>query len=486
MTTPVSVIIDEIQQIYLSDSMPWVVGYSGGKDSTASLQLIWKAVAGLTKDQRTKTIHVISTDTLVENPVIAAWVANSLECIRHAAEQQDLPIQAHRLTPSLENRFWVNLIGKGYPAPRNRFRWCTDRLKISASTKFIQELSEANGEAILVLGQRRGESSVRDKVMDEYHGSTRDRLSRNKDPRLSRVWVYLPVETWTSDDVWEYIITEPNPWGVDNQELFNIYRGATADAECPVVVDTTTPSCGDSRFGCYVCTMVTQDKSMQAMVQNDQQKAWMQPILVFRNTQLATADRDVRDFHRMNGRLMVFNGSLVHGPYLQEKRRELLKELLATQKVVTEAGSQVGYHNVELISIEELDEIRRIWVEDKGEIEDLVPRIYEEVYEQPYPGKDIEPVPLDPIDLALLKDVSQELDADASDQLYRLTRSLLATQFQSIQSQKRSQHLDKLESILQSQGFRTESEALAFAVSLEEQRPNDAQDDESSDAIPLY
>jgi len=486
MTMPVSVIVDEIRKLYLSDSMPWVVGYSGGKDSTASLQLIWKAISGLPKEQRTKTIHVISTDTLVENPVIAAWVAHSLECIRLAAEQQNLPIQAHRLTPSLENRFWVNLIGKGYPAPRNRFRWCTDRLKISASTKFIQELSEANGEAILVLGQRRGESSARNKVMDEYQGSTRDRLSRNKDPRLSRVWVYLPVETWTSDDVWEYIITESNPWGVDNQELFNIYRGATADAECPVVVDTTTPSCGDSRFGCYVCTMVTQDKSMQAMVQNDEQKAWMQPILFFRNTQLATADRDVRDFQRMNGQLKVFNGSLVHGPYLQVKREELLKELLLTQKAVREAGSHVGYLNVELISIEELDEIRRIWVEDKGEIEDLVPRIYEQVYGQPYPGKDIEPVPLDPNDLALLKDVARELDEEAAEQLYKLTRSLLASQFQSIQSQKRSQHLDKLESILQSQGFRTEAEALAFAVNLEEQRPDDAQDDQATNAIPVF
>jgi len=491
--TPVSVILQEIRELYLSDSIPWVVGYSGGKDSTASLQLIWAAVASLSTEQRTKKIYVISTDTLVENPVIAAWVAHSLECINHAALQQDLPIEAHRLVPSLENRFWVNLIGKGYPAPRNRFRWCTDRLKISASTKFIQELSEANGEAILVLGQRRGESSARNKVMDEYQGSTRNRLSRNKDPRLSRVWVYLPVETWTSADVWEFIITETNPWGVDNQELFNIYRGATADAECPIVVDTTTPSCGDSRFGCYVCTMVTQDKSMQAMVQNDEQKAWMQPILMYRNTHLATADREVRDFQRMNGQLMVFNGSLVHGPYLQEKRSLLLKELLATQQVVRDAGNKVGYHNVELISIEELDEIRRIWVEDKGEIEDLVPQIYTEVYGLAYPGKEIEPVPLDPRDLELLKQVSQEIDSEASGQLYRLTRSLLARQFQSIQTQKRSKHLDQLESILQSQGFRTEAEALAFANRLEGQGSNgknddrpDPQGDEDPDEIPLY
>lgn len=64
-----------------------------------------------------------------------------------------------------------------------------------------------------MLGQRRGESQARDKVIENYSGSTRDRLSRNRDPKLSRVWVYLPIETWTSDDVWMYVLTEENPWG---------------------------------------------------------------------------------------------------------------------------------------------------------------------------------------------------------------------------------------------------------------------------------
>lgn len=484
MTTPVDVIIQEIQELYLSDSIPWIIGYSGGKDSTASLQLVWNAIAKLPIEQRSKDVHVISTDTLVENPVIAVWVQNSLESIRIAAREQNLPIKAHRLVPSLQNRFWVNLIGKGYPAPRNRFRWCTDRLKISASTQFIQELSEANNEAILVLGQRRGESQSRDKVMDHYSGSTRDRLSRNKDPKLSRVWVYLPVETWTSDDVWEYIITEPNPWGVDNQELFNIYRGATPDAECPIVVDSSTPSCGDSRFGCYVCTMVSQDKSMQAMVQNDEQKAWMQPILDFRNNYLSIKDRDVRDFQRMNGRIKLMNQELIHGPYLQEQRAKLLKELLRTQKVVKEAKVP-GYGRIELISLEELDEIRRIWVEDKGEIEDLVPKIYQEIFNNPYPGKTLEPVPLEPDDLQLLREVANELDPEAADRLYRLTRSLLSVQFQSMQSQKRSKHLDRLEEVLTANAFRTEEEALAFALATEAMSIEETIGDDIPDAIEL-
>lgn len=477
MATSPEDIIKEIQELFLSDGMPWVVGYSGGKDSTASLQLIWTAVQRLPEARRRfKPIYVISTDTLVENPVIATWVEVSLKKMEMAANEQGLPFQPRRLTPALEHRFWVNLIGKGYPAPRPKFRWCTDRLKIFASTRFIQEVSDTSGEAILVLGQRRGESQARDKVMDQYSDSTRARLSRNKDPKLSRVWVYLPIETWSSDDVWEYIITTPNPWGVDNQDLFNIYRGATPDAECPIVVDKSTPSCGDSRFGCYVCTMVSQDKSMQAMIQNDQDKAWMQPIMDFRDRFLAVPDRDLRDFRRMNGQIILMNDRLVHGPYSQERRAELLRELLKTQLAVRAGGATQGFKDIELVPVEELDAIRRIWVEEKGEIEDLLPAIYEEVVGAPYPGRELEPMPLDVADLKLLETVAaksakegfeavlpESSESEQAAELYKLTRTLLATSFRGMQSRKRSKQLDEIEDVLMNFAFLDEADALTFA-----------------------
>ena len=107
----------EIVGLYSADAIPWVVGYSGGKDSTAVLQLVWQALASLPVERRAKPVHVISTDTLVENPIVAAWVTKSLESMDHAARDQKLPVTAHRLTPAVEDSFWVNLIGRGYPAP---------------------------------------------------------------------------------------------------------------------------------------------------------------------------------------------------------------------------------------------------------------------------------------------------------------------------------------------------------------------------------
>jgi len=70
-------------------------------------------------------------------------------------------ITPHKLTPEIEDSFWVNLIGKGYPAPRLKFRWCTERLKIKPSNKFIREVVRSSGEAILVLGTRKAESALR-------------------------------------------------------------------------------------------------------------------------------------------------------------------------------------------------------------------------------------------------------------------------------------------------------------------------------------
>ena len=133
LAATIDALLAEIRDLYLADPIPWVVGYSGGKDSTATLQLVWLALAGLDPAARNKPVHVISTDTLVENPIVAAWVTKSLDTMRAAAERAGLPIQPHRLTPEVTDTFWVNLIGKGYPAPRPKFRWCTERLKIKPS-----------------------------------------------------------------------------------------------------------------------------------------------------------------------------------------------------------------------------------------------------------------------------------------------------------------------------------------------------------------
>src|SRR5262245_29079288 len=183
---------DMVRDLYLCDAVPWVIGYSGGKDSTAALQLVWNAIRDLPEDQRQKPIHVISTDTLVEQPLVAAWVDTSLERIREAASDQKLPITPHKLTPEVPDSFWVNLIGRGYPAPRAKFRWCTERMKIRPSNKFIRDVVRRYGEAIMVLGTRKAESQVRAARMEKLEAQRlREGLSPNKS--LPNSLVFTPI-----------------------------------------------------------------------------------------------------------------------------------------------------------------------------------------------------------------------------------------------------------------------------------------------------
>ena len=326
----VEAVCDEIRDLYLADSIPWVVGYSGGKDSSATLQLVWMAIAKLPAAERTKTIHVISTDTLVEQPVVSRWVETSLNRMRSAASERELPFQPHKLTPEVADSFWVNLIGRGYPAPNQKFRWCTERLKIKPSNKFIRGVVQQYGEAILVLGTRKAESQRRAANIQKHAGRrVRERLVPNAS--LPNSLVYTPIEDWNNDDVWLYLMQVKNPWGHDNKSLLGMYQGATEGGECPLVVDSSTPSCGTSRFGCWVCTVVDKDRSMEAMIKNDEEKVWMTPLLELRN-ELAEPDRDKRDFRRMNGHVQLFHDKTVPGPYTKAARELWLRRVLEAQQ----------------------------------------------------------------------------------------------------------------------------------------------------------
>lgn len=489
-------IIDKTQKLYLSDEIPWVLGYSGGKDSTATLQLIWNAISQLSKDKKIKPIHVISTDTLVENPIVAQWVERSLNKMKHSASSQKMPIIPHRLTPEVQDRFWVNLIGKGYPAPRPKFRWCTSRLKISPSNNFITTMVKNNGEAILVLGTRKAESSSRAANMKKYEqGSTREMLSRNKE--LDRVWVYTPISDWHDDDVWQFLMQEKNPWGFENEELLNMYQGATSDGECPLVVDTSTPSCGDSRFGCYVCTMVGEDKSMAAMIQNDEEKEWMLPLLELRTKWLditdpntdkknkkIDAERKHRDFRRMNGTITLHNGRLVHGPYKQSYRAQLLEAVLKAEIIARELGPN-EVKSLELITLEDLEEIRRIWVTEKHEIEDLLPSIFRKSTGKEYPGKQVDEHQLfKEDDMKLLKDICKTNVDDEEGLHYELIRDLLHIEQQHNVTGKRSSLYDSINKTLEKSAFKTEEEALEFAKARQVSR--ESIDSEESEGVSLF
>lgn len=359
----------EIQTLYLDGDKPWIIGFSGGKDSTTVLQLVWNALLKLPESKRTKPIFVISSDTLVESPPIAKLITESHEKINRVAKEQNLPIEAIKLLPRLNDTFWVNLIGKGYPAPTRSFRWCTERLKIQTSDRFVLDNVSKFGEVILLLGVRKSESSSRAQSMNFYkiEGSI---LSKHS--KFPNSYVYTPIANFSTEDIWAYLNQHQSPWGGCNHQLSELY-----DPE--FVLDENTPPAGNTRFGCWVCTLVTVDRSIQNLIDGGEE--WLIPLRDYRNmlvdTQIVEKKLHYREYKRMDGQIKRrADGSIIPGPYKFEYSKLFLRKLLEIQCDARKNGPDP---NIQLILPEELHEIRKIWRLRRGDWEDSVPKIYREV-----------------------------------------------------------------------------------------------------------
>lgn len=365
---------DEIRETYLADGRPWIIGFSGGKDSTCVVQLVWSALSKLPAAALAKRVYVISSDTLVEQPRIVETVTGQLEAMEKAAAGSPLPLETGLVRPALSDTFWVCLIGKGYPAPSNTIRWCTDRLKIRNANRFIEERVSEHGEVVVVLGSRRAESSTRAQVIDAHRlgGSN---LSHHS--TLAQAFVYMPIRDFADTDVWNYLLQNASPWGGDNRGLLAMYRSAKA-GECPLVVDTKTASCGGGRFGCWVCTVVDRDRSMENMIDNGED--WMLPLLELRqmlkDTQDPARKAEFRDLKHRNGRLVFWNDRITRGPYTLKFRRDVLRALLEAQNAVRSGGPDPA---ITLIGEDEVREIQRIWRVEQGDWHNSALSLYRDV-----------------------------------------------------------------------------------------------------------
>ena len=454
-------LIVTIQNLYLADDIPWMIGYSGGKDSTAAVQLVWMAIEQLPERDRKKTIHIMNTDTLVESPVVSKWVDKSLKSMKDESEKKGLPFVPTKLIPDYNNTFWVNLIGRGYPFPRMKYRWCTDRLKIQPVNNFIKNKIVEHGEIILVLGTRKQESTRRNRTMTNLEKRrVRELLSPN--PTLANELVFSPMEDWSDDDVWSFLLQYKNPWNYSNMDLMTMYRGATADNECPLQVDKSAPTCGKSRFGCWVCTMVEKDKSMEAMILNDQEKEWMSILLEFRNEfGNEEGDRERRSFRRIRGNLQGNYGKLFHGPYKKEVREYWLERLLNIQKEIQENGPE-EFSDLELIRIPELQAIRRIWVNDKHEFDDSLPKIYEKVVGKEFEDPEwIHYENFEAEEWNILKEVCEEMFPD-EELAFEMMYSLVDVESKSSGVNQRKGILDSVNSIIGKTCYKNEEDATQY------------------------
>lgn len=417
----IEAIIDEIIDQYAfadQSERPWIIGFSGGKDSTVMLTLVWIALQRIKEGipfpfQLSRPVYVVCNDTMVENPIISTYVEDVLAKIETAAREQGLPIFVKKTTPKLEETFWFNLLGKGYPVPNNTFRWCTDRLKIRPTSSFLHDQIDEKGEAIVLLGTRYDESKTRERSIKK-HEVKGSRISKH--PTSLNTYVYAPIKELMLEEVWYIINAVPSPWNYDNSILFKIYADASADDyECPTVVTNKEhKSCGQSRFGCWTCTVVKEDKSMAALVNNGQE--WMAPLLKFRKQLVEDRNKpENRSKYRRNGQVALNEDGEDFGRMSPEYCARTLKELLKVQIEI-----QKTRPDLILISNQELIAIQVMWNRDM--IFDYhVSKIYEEVYGKVLSTNNMKS--LDNTERRLLKEVCED-----DPRFYKLVDNLISLQ----------------------------------------------------------
>lgn len=350
-------IVANIKAEYLSEVQryPWIIGFSGGKDSTLVAQAVLEAILAVPPSARTREVHVVSNDTLVESPMVIAHMVKVQRQIEEASQNMGLPITVVTTKPEIRQTFWVLLIGRGYPSPNQSMRWCTDRLKIQPTSSYILNNVSKYGAAIVVLGVRKDESNSRRNSIDKFQNMENSNLTPHAE--LPGAFIYRPIVDLKLDDVWEVLGEHPPPWGGTHKDLIQLYRDA-GGGECPVVLSKEeAPGCGtkSSRFGCWTCTVVEKDKSLQGFI--DIGNHHFKSLMDFRDWLKDIRNMpEYRQVERRNGRMQfdLLTGKHIPGPFTIQARKMILDRLRATEK---EFGDQ-------LISKEEIDIIESTWADE--------------------------------------------------------------------------------------------------------------------------
>jgi DNA sulfur modification protein DndC len=303
----------------------WILTFSGGKDSTSTAIITLEAALEMKK--KVKRIDLIYADTTVEIPSIHQYALDFISNLKKNPRMKSLNLNCHIVLPPIEERFWVKILGKGYPPPHQKFRWCTRRLKIEPAEKHLRQYIKPN-KTVIITGVRFGESKERDRRLNlscARGGECGQGLWYQHSNRLKAAYL-APLIDWSNCDVWDFISFIAPSIGYPTEELFEIYNG------------------NDTRFGCWTCTVVKQDKAMERTIK---QEKWshLKPIAEFRNY--------MWDYTR-TAKTRVIRDNGQPGKLKLRTRKTLFNRLLKIQQLT----------KLKIIDSKEISFIKRLWEDE--------------------------------------------------------------------------------------------------------------------------
>ncbi len=326
----------------------WVISFSGGKDSSATVTLI----ADLIKRgsiPEPESLTILYADTRQELPPLHAAALGILQELRQRG------FDARVVQPELDYRFFVYMLGRGVPPPSNTFRWCTPKLKLMSIERELEALRQERGEKFLMLtGVRIGESAARDQ---------RIAVSCTKDGgECGQGWfqhtsseavadILAPILHWRVCHVWDWLLQADLELGFPTFEIARVYGQEVSDGEEPI----------NARTGCIGCPLVERDAALERIIR---QPEWTYLAPLQKLRPLYWEIRKPQYRLRKHGEFKK-DGSLASkpnrlGPLHIEARLHILEQVLKIQDEVNIVARAEGKPEISLINDEELARINQL------------------------------------------------------------------------------------------------------------------------------
>jgi DNA sulfur modification protein DndC len=361
----------------------WVIAFSGGKDSTALVTIVvWLIAAGLVP--RPLSLTVLYADTRMELPPLQICALAILDTLRK------MGVAAKVVLPPLDERFFVYMLGRGVPPPKNRFRWCTDQLKVGPMEAELLGLRQAVGEKLLMLiGVRVGESAARDQriaISCSRDGAECGQGWFGEATPESVADTLSPLLAWRTCNVWEWLTERAPAAGFPTAHMIADYYGGMSSVES--IADL------NGRTGCAGCNLASKDQALDRVLLLP---AWphlrplkrLRPLYIELQLHKNRIRKDGSE-RRVDGTLVKNPGRI--GPLKMEARRAGLTEVLSIQEEINTAAKQLGRPGMVLIDDEELTRILQLqaentwpdrWTGDEISGDEDVPDYYQDGTVQP-------------------------------------------------------------------------------------------------------
>lgn len=375
MERSIQLTIESLQE-YGPGYQHWAIAYSGGKDSTATVTLVAHLIA-TGQVPTPESLTVLYADTRMELPPLHACAMTIL------SELGQRGIKTQIVLPALDDRFFVYLFGRGVPAPKNRFRWCTPQLKVEPMERALLSLREQYGKLLMLTGVRLGESAARDQ---------RIALSCSKDGgECGQGWFQVqtpesvadtlaPLLHWRVCHIWDWLTFHAPGYGFSTEMVAEAYGGDEAEEI-------------NARTGCVGCNLASKDVALDAILKLPQW-TYLAPFKRLKPLyqQLMRPQYRLRKNAERKKDGSFSANPMRMGPYTMDARRYGLSQVLAIQNEINTAAHAQGRPLVDLINAEEHARILELieantwpdrWTGDEVTGDVLLPRTFSNGAVQP-------------------------------------------------------------------------------------------------------